>query len=124
MSKKDRNDNRAEIFRKLAALGATRVTIDYDGESDSGCIGSSAVTGENKATIILPEESIEMLVTSSDYDPKTKRYTSTTRIASMPFNDAIEQWCYDILEAHFCGWQDNDGAYARSSSPLPMAAVC
>ena len=50
--------NKAIVFDALAAAGLTRVTVEFDGEGDSGQINDiTAYTGESPAE--LPSTSLE-----------------------------------------------------------------
>jgi hypothetical protein len=94
--------NKAIVFDALTAAGITRITVEFDGEGDSGQInGVTAYAGE--APTKLLSTSLTLHVATQNADNPTITETS------LP--SAIEDLCYDYLSQCHGGWQDNDGAY-------------
>ena len=94
--------NKPIIFDALAAAGLTRVTVEFDGEGDSGQIeGIYAYAGDARAE--LPESSITLhQAQQAKGDPIT---------TTVSLHDAIETLCYDYLSQTHGGWENNEGAY-------------
>lgn len=94
--------NKPILFDALAAAGFTRVTVEFDGEGDSGQIdGMTAYAGE--APTKVPQTPLTLHQAAQNKgDPRT---TETT------LRDAIETLCYDYLSQTHGGWENNDGAY-------------
>jgi hypothetical protein len=94
--------NKAIIFGALAAAGITELTIDFDGEGDSGQIdGVGARAGDTPAT--LPATPITLHRVRWDSDQMQTVETT------LP--DAVETLCYAYLSQEHDGWENNDGAY-------------
>jgi hypothetical protein len=93
--------NKAVVFDALVAAGITRLTIEFDGQGDSGQLdGVAAYSGETQVT--LPLTSITLRQGRFDTDGLTT-HTAILR-------DAVEILCYDYLEQEYAGWENNDGA--------------
>jgi len=94
--------NKAIVFDALAAAGLTRVTVEFDGEGDSGQINDiTAYTGEAPAE--LPSTSLKL--------QRAPQNGGDLRTAEATLRDAIETLCYDYLSQTHGGWENNDGAY-------------
>ena len=94
--------NKAVVFDALAAACLTRVTVEFDGEGDSGQInGMTAHAGEAPAE--LPSTSLTL------HQASHKGGDLTTTEETL--RDAIETLCYDYLTQCHGGWENNDGAY-------------
>jgi hypothetical protein len=94
--------NKTVLFDALAALGITTVTVEFDGEGDSGQIeGATAYAGE--AHVIMPATPVTLHDASWQGDDLTT--------AETPLPEAIETLCYSYLEQYQGGWENNDGAF-------------
>ena len=94
--------NKPVVFDALAAAGLTRITVEFDGEDDSGQIDDvTAYAGE------LPTEFPSTSLTLQ----RATQNASDSRTAKVPLRDAIETLCYDYLEQYHDRWEKNDGAY-------------
>ena len=96
--------NKAVVFDALVAAGITRLTIEFDGEGDSGQLnGVAAYNGETPA--ILPPTPITL--------HRAQFNTHGLITHSETLENAIETLCYDYLEQEYAGWENNDGAYGE-----------
>jgi hypothetical protein len=78
--------NKIVVFDALAAAGITAVTVEFDGEGDSGQIEAvTACTGEMHVT--LPATPMTLHRTCWQKDILTT--------AETPLSEAIEALCYD-----------------------------
>ena len=94
--------NKAIIFEALAAAGITELTIDFDGEGDSGQIdGVGARAGDTPVTVPATPITLQQAQWNSD-----ELHTVDTLL-----EDAIETLCYAYLAQEHEGWENNDGAY-------------
>jgi len=94
--------NKAVVFDALVAAGITRLTIEFDGEGDSGQLnGVAAYRGEIKMT--LPPTPITL--------HRSQLNTLGLITHSEVLTEAIETLCYDYLEQKHDGWENNEGAY-------------
>ena len=101
---------KALLYAKLAKLGIASVLIGYDGCGDSGCIESIKALGADNLEVKLPERSVAIDIIESKFDSKTRRFISVNARRTVPIREAIENWCYDLLEQHFGGWELNEGS--------------
>jgi hypothetical protein len=94
--------NKPVVFDILAAAGITSVTVEFDGEGDSGQI-ESVIACAGEARVELPKTPITFQDVSWNSDTVTDR--------TEPLPEAIETLCYDYLEQEHGGWENNDGAF-------------
>ena len=108
---KRKKKDKAADYAALAALGIARVEVAYDGCSDSGCIESVAAY-DAAGTVIetLPEGNITIRVRDTVWDKDTKTYQTRFAERQVPAREAIEHWCYELLEEHFSGWEIDGGS--------------
>jgi hypothetical protein len=106
--------NKTVVFDALAAAGLTRVTVEFDGEGDSGQInGMTAHAGEAPAE--LPSTALTLHQAShKGGDPRTTEAT---------LRDAIETLCYDYLSQTHGGWGNEDGAYGTFEFDVPNRTI-
>jgi hypothetical protein len=96
--------NKVVVFDALVAAGITRLTIEFDGEGDSGQLSSiTAYTGETPA--ILPATQITLQRSQFNADGLITH--------SETLEEAVQTLCYDYLEQEYGGWENNDGAYGE-----------
>jgi hypothetical protein len=96
--------NKTVVFDALAAAGITSVTVEFDGEGDSGQIG--AITAHaSEALVPLPTNPVTLHQSSwyNDALPATEK----------PLSEAVETLCYDYLTQEHDGWENNDGAFGE-----------
>lgn len=100
------------IYDHLKALGIAHVEITYDGSSDSGCIEEVRVLDEDNNILKTPDDvSVTVNYETSTYDIKQHCYRPRMKTETLTLADAITNWAYDLLEQHFAGWENNDGAF-------------
>ena len=93
--------NKAAVFDALQAAGIDTVTVNFNGESDSGQI-EEVVAYAQEGPRELPSTSVKLQSVS---------WGSTESISSeRPLAEAIEDLCYDYLSQEHSGWENNDGA--------------
>ena len=94
--------NRTALFDALADVGIVDVTVEFDGEGDSGQIeGISA--RDASGLVALPDGRIEIAVARWDGSGTDRQMQSV--------GEAIETLCYDLLSHYHGGWEINDGSY-------------
>ncbi len=99
---KTNEHNKVVVFDSLNEAGITAVTVEFDGEGDSGQIESvTACAGE--ATVTLPTTPVTLHYSSWQNEALTT--------AETPLLEAIETLCYGYLEQYQGGWENNDGAF-------------
>jgi hypothetical protein len=96
--------NKTAVFEALSGIGVTSVSVEFDGEGDSGQIHDVTVrAGEMR--LELP--STPLTVHSRVGNDAEMSASETT----LP--DAIEMLCYDYLALEHGGWENSDGAYGE-----------
>ena len=96
--------NKDALFDALAQAGITTLTVEFDGEGDSGQIGEmTAQSGD--AAIPLPELPVTLQCASYNTGKLDSR--------QQDLREAIETLCYGYLEQEQGGWENNDGAYGE-----------
>lgn len=96
--------NKAALLDALQSAGITTVTVTFDGCGDSGQIEQIvAKSGDKDAD--LPDNKVELARTEFHLEDVTR--------ATVPLPDAIEAFCYDMLESKHGGWENNEGAYGE-----------
>lgn len=94
--------NKTAVFAALVQAGITLLTIDFDGEGDSGQLNEIvALSGDTPVTLPATPLTLHEVLWNSDQ----LNQLDTT----LP--EAIETLCYGYLEQEHDGWENNDGAY-------------
>ena len=94
--------NKTAVFDALASATITSVTVEFDGEGDSGGIEHiSANCGD--ANTELPTVSVPCHQVSFGDDVPV--------LTQQTLREAVETLCYDCLAQDNEGWENNDGAF-------------
>lgn len=93
--------NKTAVFKALTAAGITSVTVEFDGEGDSGQI-EDLTASAGGTPIPFPQTTVTIRQSGYGQKPSTR---------DTPLKDAIETLCYDYLEQQHGGWENNDGAF-------------
>ena len=94
--------NKESVFDALARAGVTLVTVNFDGEGDSGQPENVQAYADDKP-MQLPSETVEF--------NKVSWNTHKLDASSVPLPEAIETLCYDYLGQEPGGWENDDGAF-------------
>jgi hypothetical protein len=94
--------NKKAVFDALSDAGITSVTLEFDGEGDSGQI-ESVIACIGETPVALPPTRVTL---ERAYWHSEKRETQ-----DLPLAEAVEALCYDCLEDKHSGWENNDGAF-------------
>ena len=96
--------NKVAVFQALAEAGITRLTVEFDGEGDSGQIQDmQACAGDAPADV--PAVTVECFYVADNSGTLANSHRSLT--------EAIETLCYDYLSQEHGGWENNDGAFGE-----------
>lgn len=99
------------IYRALRELGVHTLRVSYSGTDDSGCINEVEAHNQEGQPVELPPAPVHYTITHTSYNFQSGSYaTEVTETKDLPLPAAVEQWCYDLLEEHYPGWEINDGA--------------
>ena len=102
--------NKTIVFDALAAAHITTVTIEFDGEGDSG--GTTSITVvKDGARVGLPAQTVPSH--AADWNVEVLQTTEH------PLEQAIEHLCYQLLEETHDGWENNEGAYGTFIFTVP-----
>jgi hypothetical protein len=103
----------AAIYDALARAGITEIRLNYSGEGDSGCLEEPQAFAGGK-TRPIPDEYVVITLKHQTYNAKLNRCTTTeTTSEPMPLAEALHQWCYELLEEAFPGWEIDHGSYGN-----------
>ena len=101
---KANEQNKTVLFAALAPTGITTISVEFDGEGDSGQInGISARAGDQPAQLPVTRIALQQ-VSWGDTEATSSEFT---------LEAAVEALCYDYLEQEHGGWENNDGAYGE-----------
>jgi hypothetical protein len=106
--------NKPVVFAVLAEAGITSVTVEFDGEGDSGQI-ESVIACAGESHVELPPTS----VTLNRASWRNETLTASTE----PLREAIDTLCYDYLEQEHGGWENNDGAFGTFSFDVAARTI-
>jgi hypothetical protein len=93
--------NKCAVFDALSTAGIAAVNVTFDGEGDSGQIENITAADSTE----IPPVSIKL--------QRTAWNTPQPEIIQTLLREAIEMLCYDFLEQHQGGWENNDGAFGE-----------
>lgn len=111
MTTTKRKKEKAADYAALAALGIARIEIAYDGCGDSGCIeGVTAYDEAGQIIETMPDRLIAITVRDTVRNAVTNEYERRSIERQVSPREAIEHWCYDVLEDRFPGWEIDDGS--------------
>ena len=106
-------ENRKAIFDALERQGIEAVTMTFDGCGDSGQIDNVyAAPGEGDG---LPATEIEQ--------KRADWHTDAIQSGKVPLRTAIEDLCYELLEATHCGWENNEGGFGEFVFDVPPRTI-
>ncbi len=110
-SHENQTNARAALLAKLAALGVAYVHVEYDGSGDSGCIGRVELCDAAHKEIEPLDEKFDVTLFRSVWRTAANAYQLEPEVRTLSADEAVHEWCYDLLEQHFAGWENDDGAY-------------
>jgi hypothetical protein len=95
--------NKRVLFDALATTPLTSITVNFDGEGDSGQIDDViAYAGDDQVPVPEMQISLEYVGFGG---------TSQVTLRPCTLQEAIQDACYGYLEHTHGGWENNDGAY-------------
>jgi len=105
--------NREVLFAALSAAQITRITVTFDGESDSGQMDNvSAFRGDEP--VPLPSGAIAI---------RSVNWNGEATTEEKPLEAAIEILCFDFLDQEHGGWENNDGAFGEFTFDVAARTV-
>lgn len=101
------------VFDTLSAAGLVIVIVSFDGYGDSGQIES--IDGRDAhGEVAVPENEVTMA---------SATWRVEVELKSMRCREAIEQLAYDLLNAIYGGWENNDGAYGEFTFDVAARSI-
>jgi hypothetical protein len=94
--------NKPIVFDALAAANLTLVTVNFDGEGDSGQINAITAYTKGDAPADVPETELVL---------HRATQIESDRTVAVTLLNAIETLCYDYLSQCHGGWENDDGSY-------------
>jgi hypothetical protein len=90
--------------------GGKEIRVSFDGSGDSGSVESAEIYNGDKNLNML--FSVDYLEVSSNWS-KDGGWVKTESVKRMPVKEALEAFCYDLLENTGIDWYNNDGGYGE-----------
>ncbi len=109
-SEADDEQQHAQLYAALAKLGVRTLRAEYSGYGDSGCIEHIRAFNRRECEVKLPGTLVPLPLVTTIFDSATRSYRQQTEERKLPLNEAVEQWCYDVLEDRVPGWEIDDGS--------------
>lgn len=116
-----RKNNKEALFNHLRRLKIGSIDVRFDGSGDSGQIESIdfySSKGGKKGIKVSDKEAVEGYVAhqGTSYHPEDKEnkkpsYRSHNWRLRLNLKDAVEDFCYSILEHKHAGWEINEGSF-------------
>lgn len=100
----------AQLYAVLSKLGVRTLRAEYSGYGDSGCIEHIKAFNRRECEVKLPGTPVPLPLLTTTFDSATRSYRQRTEERTLPLNEAVEQWFYDVLEERFPGWELDDGS--------------
>jgi hypothetical protein len=91
--------SKTALFDAFAAVGITSVEVSFDGCGDSGQIED--ITAYVGSTVVVLGSTPMQFPKADSFPPP---------LAAGTLRDAIENFCFDLLEMTHPGWEINDGS--------------
>jgi hypothetical protein len=107
--------NRDRIFDALAAAGVDSVAVEYSGYGDSGQIDMVDLAD------LTHDISIDYDDVLTHYQDGQKGLSLLTK--SKRLGDAIEGFCWEILEAKHGGWENDAGGNGKFTFNVPERTI-
>jgi Family of unknown function (DUF6878) len=104
--------NKTVVFDALEALGATCVTVPFDGEGDSG-----QIDGVYCEPAGFDLDKIEVTIQEAGWG------SAQPSGQTQNLSEAIETLCYGYLEYEHGGWENNDGAFGEFTLDVAARTV-
>lgn len=99
--------NKATILAALSAAGILEVTASFNGGGDEG--GIDEISPE------LPRDPLEYV--NADWSGnKTGTYNP-------PLDEAVQDFCYEVIAKDFGGWENGDGGYGTVTIDVQAGTV-
>lgn len=104
-----------QMLEMLKGVGADKICVTFDGSGDSGSVDEVAIYGSDNGQIKV-DFGVPYAVTSSSW--VDGKWNKTEEVKMMPVKEALEQFCYDMLENTNIDWYNNDGGFGELNITL------
>ena len=104
-------DNEEILFDFFIDSGVKTCVVTFNGGGDDGQIGDITISPKNPNFMERNVRGVKVH-TGYSWDEKngnTSKYSKT----EVTVEELIEHVCYQVLEKHFCGWEDNEGSFGE-----------
>ena len=104
------------LFEALKPTGITHISVEFDGNGDSGQIDAMLARSEGETeskplpAIAIPRE----VADDSGGEPRQENIALAT---------AVETLCYDLLDQHHGGWENNAGGFGRFTFDVAAGTI-
>lgn len=109
-----------QILEMLKGAGADKIIVEFDGSGDSGSVHSVDIY-DNQNKLVRLNFGVAYAVTSSSW--KDGKWEQKEEVKMMPVTEALETFCYDMLEKTGVDWYNNDGGFGQLTITLDPVEV-
>lgn len=104
-------DNQEILFDFFLDSGVQTCIVTFNGGGDDGQIGDIEVSPK-KTDFFERSVCGVKIKTGTLWDAKTGSAVQHYK-TEVTVEELIEDVCYQVLEKHFCGWEDNEGSFGE-----------
>jgi hypothetical protein len=109
------DENKKRLIAALRATSIHRITINFDGSCDEGCIDPPNPYDLGGDPCDIPDIDVECATSCGS--------ASRSEPQRLKLADALVSLAYDYLAARYGGWEINDGAYGEFLIDVPQGTV-
>lgn len=116
----DNKKHLENILNQLREEGARSICIYFDGSGDEG-----AIQGVNiyKEDYIRFEPTFEVSYATSSIHWEDGKRVDKVQVKTLPVSEALENFCYEVLEKTNIDWYNNDGGYGEMQITLDPVEI-
>ena len=116
----DNKKHLKHILDQLREAGAKEVLISFDGSGDDGAIEGVYIYKEDHTRV---EPTFEVSYATSSLHWEGDKRIEGVKVRTMPVSEALENFCYEVLEQTNIDWYNNDGGYGHMEITLDPVEI-
>jgi len=116
----DNKKHLKHILERLREAGAKEVLIWFDGSGDDGAIEGVYIYKEDHARVD-PSFEVPYAISSSRWEGNKR--IEEVKVKMFPVSEALETFCYEVLEETGIDWYNNDGGYGHMEITLDPVEI-
>ena len=116
----DNKKHLKHILDQLREAGAKEVFICFDGAGDSGAIDGVYIYKKDRVRM---DPTFEVSYAISSLRWEGDKRIEEVKVESFPVAEALENFCYEVLEETGIDWYNNDGGYGHMKITLDPVEI-